>query len=109
MVMYYIPHRIFKKVVVDEVRDEYGRVLPAKKVEWLPCSRCRCDKNSDTSVVSDNGDLYNPTWHIAVEGTTSIVAGDEVRVETLSGEFIAEGKVTSVKKTNYLHNSEIWI
>lgn len=107
--MYYVPHRVFKKVITEEQRDEYGRFISTSSEEWLPCSRCRCDKNTDSEVVSDNGELYMPTWHIAVEGTTSIVAGDVVKVEDLSGNFICKGEVTSVKKTNYLTNSEIWI
>lgn len=110
MVMYYTPHRLYRQIDIPEERDEFGRLKGNVSKEWQPCCRCRCDKNTDSEITTDNGELYRPSWHIAVEGTTTIQAGDIVKIVRIADEEeIAKGKVTSVKRTNYLTNSEIWI
>lgn len=109
MVMYYAPHILQKKVSPVLVNDEFGRpVKVGMDEEWEFVAWCRCDMQNQTEVKSDNGEFFKPDFHIVCEGRGLVKAGDVVRV--LFGRVVkCQGQARSVKETNYLNYTEVWV
>lgn len=107
--MIYSPHILQVKVSIPLERDEFGRPIPNTGCEtWKDVCKCRCDDNTTKEFQSDNGDVYRPDYHVVCEKKVTIKAGDEVRC--MDGENVrGEGKVYTVKCTNYLNYSELWM
>lgn len=106
--MYYKPHKIQVKVRREPSYDEKGHPIFAES-EWEDSGVGRCDENSIQEMRDDNGLVYRPSYHIVIEGATSINVGDEIRCLRSDGTVRGEGKVKNVKNLNYLKYSEIWV
>lgn len=107
--MYYAPHLLYKKEAPKVTSDEFGRPIISNDVDkWTQVCRCRCDTSNMVEVKSDNGEFFKPDFHVVCEGVDKVKAGDIVRA-VFNGVVKCEGMVKSVKETNYLSYTEIWI
>lgn len=107
--MYYAPHILQIKVITPMDKDEFGRSIPGTGGEiWQDVCKCRCDDNITKEFSSDNGSVYRPNYHVVCERRITVKAGQEVRC--MDGENIrGRGEIYTVKNTNYLEYSEIWM
>lgn len=107
--MMFAPHILQVKVIEPMEKDGFGRPIPGTGGEsWLDVCKCRCDDNITKEFKSDNGEVYRPNYHVVCEKRITVKAGDEVRC--MENENVrGQGKVYTVKCTNYFNNSELWM
>lgn len=103
------PHILQVKITKPMEKDDYGRPIPGTGGEsWQDVCECRCDDNTTKEFSSDNGSVYRPNYHVVCGERISLKAGDEIRC--MDGESVrGQGKVYTVKNTNLLNYSEIWL
>lgn len=103
--MIYSPHILqVKRTTTGE--DEWGNPLPSSS-SWETIGECRCDDNSTKEFRGDNGHVYRPNFHVVGENL-NVKPGEEVRC--MSGDVIrGEGVVYTVKQSNYLEYTELWM
>lgn len=107
--MIYAPHILQVKVIKPMETDEFGRPIPGTGGEdWQDVCKCRCDDNTTKEFSSDNGAVYRPAYHVVCEKRITVKAGDEVRCMD-GGSVRGQGKVYTVKNTNYFNYSELWM
>lgn len=102
-------HILQVKVITEMGRDEFGRPISGTGGDsWQELCKCRCDDNTTKKFKSENGEVYRPNYHVVCEKRITVKAGDEVRC--MDGENVrGQGKVCTVKSTNYFNYSELWM
>ncbi|MCR5697766.1 MAG: hypothetical protein K6G73_12405 [Marinilabiliaceae bacterium] len=106
--MLYAPHILQVYREGETQTDEYGRISQ-RTGEWVSAGICRCDDNTTMDLKSESGREYRSTYHIVAEKNLSIKAGDKIRCLTVDGSIRGEGIANSVKSTNFLNYTEIWL
>lgn len=106
--MYYKPHTIQVKPQGEPEMDERGHPI-FSDTTWRTEAMGRCDDSNIQELKDANGDVYRPSYHIVLEGHTTIKFGDEIRCINADGSVRGEGIVRNVKNLNYLNYSEIWV
>nr|DAF23234.1 MAG TPA: hypothetical protein [Caudoviricetes sp.] len=107
--MNYAPHTLYLKNTSGYTRDEYGRPVAAKEETWEAVCKCRCDDDTTTKLVSENGITYDSKYHVVCERNIAFKGGEEVRC--MEGERVrGEGVVAKKPRNcNYFGYGEFWI
>lgn len=106
--MYYAPHKLYK-LLRSKKRDRYGRVTDYTNPEaWELIANCRCDKNTDREIVTDNGKCFRPDFHVVCD-LCKVLAGDTVKILGEDGNIIGGGKVYKSRHTNCYQYTELWV
>lgn len=106
MVMYYAPHKLYKRVR-EVVRNSYNEVI-SKEDAWKFICDCRCDDNTTTHFKTESGSLYVPKYHIVCD-IQNISEGDYIRVLNDDGTLRGQGEVYNDPKCNYLDYMSIYV
>lgn len=105
-----MPHILQLKVVSKPSRDSHGAIIPGTGSEsWVNICRCRCDDNTTKEFKSPNGEVFRPSYHVVMDGNTTLKANDEVKFVDDGGNVRGSGKVYISKNTNYFNYSEIYV
>ena len=109
--MYYAPHILQKRIVAQEISDEFGRPIPNKTDDiWVDVCRCRCDHNGDKEIKMPDGSVVTPDYHIVLEGNMpDVKTGDYVRCLSADGSVRGEGRAIKPRTLNYLPYAEIYV
>lgn len=109
--MYYAPHILQKRIIAEELSDEFGRpILNKSDDEWIDVCKCRCDHNGSKEVRMPDGSVITPEYHIILDGNISdIEVGDYVRCLRTDGSIRGEGRVIKPRTLNYLPYAEIYV
>ncbi len=109
--MNYAPHTLQKRIISEEVNDEYGRPITGMSAEkWDNVCKCRCDDNGDKKVTLSDGTIVVPSYHIVLDGNTpDVMTGDYIRCLKEDGSVRGEGHIIKTKTLNYLPYAEIYM
>lgn len=109
--MNYAPHLLQKRIIAENVNDEYGRPTESDPAEeWTDVCRCRCDDNGDKEVLLSDGTVVVPSYHIVLRGNTpDVETGDYIRCLREDGSIRGEGHIIKTKTLNYLPYAEIYL
>lgn len=104
--MNYAPHTLFKLTPATSGQDEDGNIITTPEGEVL-IGDCRCDDFDNKFLSGIQGEGVSYSYRIICD-RNSITEGDIVRAK--DGETVrGEGRVSKVKRTNYLNYQELWI
>ena len=108
--MIYMPHTLKLRAITAPSRDSHGAIIPGSGTDvWNDVCRCRCDDNTTKEFTTSNGQVFRPSYHVVMDGKTTLKAGDEIKCVDDLGNIRGSGKVYLSKNTNYFNYSEIYV